>query len=158
MSVLAARCHTRSWPGISAFTRSRSRWTNLKFGFPRCGSTNDWRPELRLSKTVTDRPSPSRASTTWLPMKPAPPVTKTLRIESSNNMGQLPARKPRVSERLAASPQNSSLRPLLDVPGDVDDEVAGARGADEHGHLSARAEADDECVRDRPCARDEVER
>jgi len=31
-------------------------------------------PEERLSYTVTEWLSPSRVSTRWLPMKPAPPV------------------------------------------------------------------------------------
>src|ERR1700682_1453692 len=80
---------------------------------------------------------------------------------------RLPQTRPTASSRtaryeagLAVSRRARRSEPtaLMDVPGDVDDEVAGAGRADEHGHVSARAEADDECVRDGPCARDEVER
>ncbi len=48
------------------------RW---KFGLFWCGARNSLFPELKLSRTVTLF-SASSLSTRWLPMKPAPPVTR----------------------------------------------------------------------------------
>src|SRR5689334_11698317 len=42
-----------------------------------CGSSLPARPDARSSSTATSSPLASRASTTWEPMKPAPPVTST---------------------------------------------------------------------------------
>src|SRR3990172_9467668 len=62
-------------PGRSAVRRSCS--CSLAFPAAMAAFRKDRRPELRLSTTTENRPSAARASTRWLPMKPAPPVTRT---------------------------------------------------------------------------------
>src|ERR1700739_3695098 len=49
--------------------------TSLRRGDCECDDRFSGRPIAKLSITTTSWPSPSRRSTRWLPMKPAPPVT-----------------------------------------------------------------------------------
>src|SRR5438552_14142943 len=77
---VAAKWNTTSCP-VKSVTRlprvvySRSSLTNLILG--KLCSRFSRVPLLRLSTTVTLDPSPTRESTRWLPMKLAPPVTRT---------------------------------------------------------------------------------
>ena len=61
-----------------AFSSLRTSRTNLNlFSFLRWATFSRW-PSLRLSTAVTSYPSSRSLSTTWLAMKPAPPVTSAL--------------------------------------------------------------------------------
>src|SRR6266702_4311211 len=85
-------------------------------------------PLLRLSTTVTSAPSPTSSSTKWLPMKLAPPVTRTvlsfqysgidlIKIQSlrdSSELGQYryrPVRKIHKLRVVSRGPIHARLRP-----------------------------------------------
>src|SRR3954447_20166978 len=80
-SALAARCTTASAPlktsGSLAPSANRSSLATSSAGFGRASAKNTSAPVEKLSTTTTWWPAPSDASTTWEPMKPAPPVTTT---------------------------------------------------------------------------------
>src|SRR5579864_2845991 len=75
---MAARWKTRSAPSNSSFMRARSLTlasTNRNRGLAVCWARFPRRPTAKSSITKTLRPSATNASTRWLPMNPAPPVT-----------------------------------------------------------------------------------
>jgi len=80
-SGLAAKWYKVSHPSIALATSSefrRSPCMNLKSGLLNPCLMFSKLPLLRLSRTQTLFPRDIRASARWLPMKPAPPVTKIL--------------------------------------------------------------------------------
>jgi hypothetical protein len=51
---------------------------DIAFDVPACLGTARARPVERLSRTTTGSPASSSSSAIWLPIYPAPPVTRTL--------------------------------------------------------------------------------
>ncbi len=79
MSAFAARWNTKSTPRIAssmAAWSSRSPSTKRRLLASRGEELAEPRRDM-LSNTVTRAPRREQTSTTWLPMKPAPPVTRT---------------------------------------------------------------------------------
>ena len=66
----AAGSRERAGPGLGRRRRLRRGW--------RPSGTAQARPVDRLSRTTTASPASSSSSAMWLPMYPAPPVTRTL--------------------------------------------------------------------------------
>src|SRR5690242_19460372 len=79
MSARAARWNTQSTPSNSGWMNGRSATspstTRSRAWLSRCARLAG-RPVEKLSITATSWPRSSSAVTRWLPMKPAPPVTR----------------------------------------------------------------------------------
>jgi hypothetical protein len=103
-SIWAARWITTEGPA-SVITRavSSSSVTSTASSSAPCSSAVARfaaRPDDRSSRTWTDAPAASSASTTWEPMKPAPPVTTTF----MSRLNHVRDRRPKPRKRRAHAP------------------------------------------------------
>src|SRR5687767_5783002 len=81
---------TRRSSTVSFMTDSMTSWKRSQS--ERC-CTFSIRPEQRLSSAVTLEPRFRHASARWLPIKPAPPVMRTLCIAGLDLPGPIPVRE-----------------------------------------------------------------
>src|SRR5579862_1187935 len=83
MSARAAKWNTRSTPAVAAANAAPSATSPSmidRLELPLCCLRLARRPTTKLSNARTARPCASKRSTRWLPMKPAPPVTKSIPV------------------------------------------------------------------------------